>query len=242
MDFSAFSARIAQLSRSLAPLSAAAGRLGVAPLAGREWFELLRCKLLPQVEGPPLLIVAIVGGTNIGKSVVFNHLAGETASAATPLAAGTKHPVCLVPPGLRRPLAAGEAVRAGPASRVAIARRPAGRRGGGPHLLARRPQRAAAAGAAGRPRRPFRRRGQLAAGTVGAANRRCARSLLLTQQKYNDAACKGVFRAANQADKPIVVIFNFCDLEADREFWPQWLARFLRRDRGRARPGLRRAV
>ena len=49
------------------------------------------------------MIVAIVGGTNIGKSVIFNHLAGETASAATPLAAGTKHPVCLVPPGCDDP-------------------------------------------------------------------------------------------------------------------------------------------
>ena len=44
--------------------------------------------------------MAIVGGTNIGKSVMFNHLAGEVASASSPLAAGTKHPVCLVPPEL----------------------------------------------------------------------------------------------------------------------------------------------
>ncbi len=115
-----------------------AERLGVAPLAGREWFELLRCKLLPQVEGPPLLIVAIVGGTNIGKSVVFNHLAGETASAATPLAAGTKHPGMPRAAGLRRSGAAGSALRAFPTAPVAIARRPAGRRGGGPHLLAHR--------------------------------------------------------------------------------------------------------
>ena len=49
---------------------------------------------------------------------------------------------------------------------------------------------------------------------------------LLTQQKYNDAAVKQFFRAAVEAEKPIVVIFNFCDLAADREFWPQWLARF----------------
>ena len=49
---------------------------------------------------------------------------------------------------------------------------------------------------------------------------------LLTQQKYNDAAVKQFFRAAVEADKPIIVIFNFCDLEADRDYWPQWLARF----------------
>ena len=49
---------------------------------------------------------------------------------------------------------------------------------------------------------------------------------LLTQQKYNDAAVKQFFRAAVEADKPIIVIFNFCDLQADRDYWPQWLARF----------------
>ena len=49
---------------------------------------------------------------------------------------------------------------------------------------------------------------------------------LLTQQKYNDAAVKQFFRAAVEADKPIIVIFNFCDLQTDRDYWPQWLARF----------------
>ena len=43
--------------------------------------------------------VVEVGGTNIGKSVVFNHLAGEWVSEVTATASGTKHPVCLVPPG-----------------------------------------------------------------------------------------------------------------------------------------------
>ena len=97
--FLSFAARISQLTRSIETLAASGQRVGVGPPQGREWFDLLQRKLLPQLQGPPLLIVAIVGGTNIGKSVVFNHLAGETASAATPLAAGTKHPVCLVPPG-----------------------------------------------------------------------------------------------------------------------------------------------
>ena len=64
---------------------------------GEEWYELLIHKLVPQAATRPLLVVAIVGGTNIGKSAVFNQLAGETASAVSPLAAGTRHPVCLVP-------------------------------------------------------------------------------------------------------------------------------------------------
>ena len=49
---------------------------------------------------------------------------------------------------------------------------------------------------------------------------------VLTQQKYNDAAVKQFFREAARADKPIIVVFNQCDLEADREYWPLWLATF----------------
>jgi hypothetical protein len=49
---------------------------------------------------------------------------------------------------------------------------------------------------------------------------------VLTQQKYNDAAVKQFFRAAVEAQKPIVVVFNQCELEADRDYWPQWLATF----------------
>ena len=49
---------------------------------------------------------------------------------------------------------------------------------------------------------------------------------VLTQQKYNDAAVKQFFRAAVEADKPIIVVFNQCELEADRDYWPQWLATF----------------
>ena len=48
-------------------------------------------------RGDVPLVAAVVGGTNIGKSAVFNQLAGDNASAVSPLAAGTKHPVCLGP-------------------------------------------------------------------------------------------------------------------------------------------------
>ena len=49
---------------------------------------------------------------------------------------------------------------------------------------------------------------------------------VLTQQKYNDAAVKQFFRAAVEAQKPIVVVFNQCELAADRDYWPHWLATF----------------
>src|SRR3989304_8945785 len=99
-DYASFSARLQTLARAWAALAPAAESLGVASPRDEEWFALLTNKLLPQLNLPPLLVVAIIGGTNIGKSVIFNHLAGENASAATPLAAGTKNPVCLVPPGM----------------------------------------------------------------------------------------------------------------------------------------------
>src|SRR5690606_26014079 len=99
VDFAAWAENIQRLDDALAALAPRARAIGVAPVEGREWHELLVHKLLPQSQSPPLLVVAIAGGTNIGKSVVFNCLAGETASAVSPLAAGTKHPVCLAPPG-----------------------------------------------------------------------------------------------------------------------------------------------
>jgi len=199
--------------------------LGVGPPQGREWFDLLQRKLLPQLQGPPLLIVAIVGGTNIGKSLVFNHLAGETASAATPLAAGTKHPVCLVPLGcddpellhrlfehfeLRAWQSADDPLDDASTDRLYW------------RLGSQVPQRLVLVDAPD-------------VDSDVTVNWQRARSIrqtadvliaLLTQQKYNDAAVKQFFRAAVEADKPIVVIFNFCDLQADRDYWPQWLARF----------------
>ena len=101
--YQSFAAQLQRLYLALAALQPQAAAVGVATPAGQEWFDLLRNKLLPQLDLPPLLVVAIVGGTNIGKSAIFNHLAGEVASASSPLAAGTKHPVCLVPPGLDDP-------------------------------------------------------------------------------------------------------------------------------------------
>ena len=110
--YHSFAAQVQRLDRALTALEPQAAAAGVAPPEGQEWFELLHNKLLPQLDLPPLLVVAIVGGTNIGKSVIFNHLAGEVASASSPLAAGTKHPVCLVPPALADAGLAQAAVRA----------------------------------------------------------------------------------------------------------------------------------
>jgi hypothetical protein len=225
MDFTAFSARIANLARALAALARRAERLGISPLMDREWVELLRCKLLPQVEGTPLLIVAIVGGTNIGKSVVFNHLAGETASAATPLAAGTKHPVCLVPQGcddsaLLARLFEQFELHAWQSPEDPLSDAAAdciywrvGRNVPPRLVLVDAPDVDSDVTVNWQRARAIRQTADVLIA-------------LLTQQKYNDAAVKQFFRAAVEADKPIIVVFNLCDLADDREYWPQWLARF----------------
>lgn len=214
-----------RLHRALAELNAQTRQLGLASAAGEEWFAALEHKLLPQLELPPLLVVAVVGGTNIGKSVLFNHLAGETASAASPLAAGTKHPVCLAPANLD-----------GAATLPRIFEGFEVRRWQSPddpliecdeHLL-------------------FWRGGQAVPDRLllldtpdvdsdAQVNWHRAEQIrhtsdvliaVLTQQKYNDAAIKRFFRKAAEADKPVIVIFNQCELEADRDYWPLWLETF----------------
>lgn len=224
-DYQAFAAEIKRLDRALTALQPAAEAVGVPSPVGQEWLELLRKKLLPQLDQRPLLVVGIVGGTNIGKSLLFNHLAGQVASGVSPLAAGTKHPVCLVPPGVDDPAVLGRLFESFELHAWKSPDDP----------LQESPQ-----------NRLFWRRGErmperlllLDAPDVDSdvtvnwerarAIRRSADVLLavLTQQKYNDAAVKRFFRAAVEADKPIVVLFNQCHPAADARYWPQWLATF----------------
>ncbi|MGA2062181.1 MAG: GTPase [Thermoguttaceae bacterium] len=224
-DFASFAAGLKRLDRALSALEPAAASIGLSAPRQDEWFQLLANKLLPQLDLPPLLVVAIIGGTNIGKSVIFNHLAGENASAATPLAAGTKHPVCLVPPDLCDPALL---QRLFEPFQLHVWHSPDDPLSGGEeNRLYWRPG----------PRMPQR---LLLIDTPDVdsdvpvnwsrakAVRQAADVLVavLTQQKYNDAAVKQFFRAAAQADKPILVLFNQCDLKADADYWPQWLSTF----------------
>ncbi|MFZ9093072.1 MAG: GTPase, partial [Planctomycetaceae bacterium] len=87
----------ADLHRAIGLLEQQIELLDVQAARDQEWYALLTEKLLPQLGSPEFLVVAVTGGTNTGKSSVFNQLAGTRASSASPLAAGTRHPVCLVP-------------------------------------------------------------------------------------------------------------------------------------------------
>ncbi|MDY0170562.1 MAG: GTPase [Thermoguttaceae bacterium] len=225
--FETFADDLRNLDRALHSLAPAAAAVGVAPPAGQEWYELLRRRLLPQLELPPVLIAAVVGGTNIGKSVLFNHLAGEVASAVSPLAAGTKHPVCLAPPGLDDPELLGRLFQAFQLHRwtspdEALEESPEDRLfwRTGPQM----PERLLLLDA------PDVDSDAEVNWQRARAIRQSADVLLavLTQQKYNDAAVKQFFRAAVEADKPVVVLFNQVDLEADAAYWPAWLATFCR--------------
>jgi hypothetical protein len=223
--YCSFAAGVQRLDRALRALEPEAARAGVTPPAGQEWVELLRQKLLPQLDLPPLLVVAIVGGTNIGKSVIFNHVADEVASASSPLAAGTKHPVCLVPADLAEPALLGRlfepfTISAWQSPDDPLLDTPENR------LFWR-------VGSAMPPRLLLLDAPDVDSNvTVNWQRARAIRQTadvlvaVLTQQKYNDAAVKQFFRAAVEARKPIVVVFNQCELEADRDYWPQWLATF----------------
>lgn len=223
LDFHSWAERVRRLDRALSALHSEAARVGVAPPAGEPWYELLAHKLRPQLEAEPLLVVAVVGGTNIGKSLVFNHLAGEMASGVSPLAAGTKHPVCLVPPGfddielLARMFEGFELERWHSAEDPLEA-------SDTHHLFWR-------TGANVPPRLLLLDTPDIDSDALvnwqRAAYIRQASDVLvviLTQQKYNDAAVKQFLREAVRADKAIVLVFNQVHVEGDRDVWPHWLS------------------
>ena len=224
-DYRTWAEHIRQLDAALAAMGPRARSVGAGLPDGEEWFDLLRRRLLPQLEIEPLLVVGVVGGTNLGKSLLFNHLAGELASAVSPLAAGTKHPVCLVPPELENPRILERIFQGFELRRWQSPEDPLQEivenvlfwrvgRNMPPRLLT------------------------LDAPDVDSdvtVNWQRARAIrqsadvlvaVLTQQKYNDAVVKQFFREAVEADKPIIVVFNQVDLEGDREYWPLWLETF----------------
>lgn len=216
---------VPRLALSLGELERLASILELPPLSGREWYDLFTRKLVPQLGQDPYLVVAVTGGTNIGKSVIFNHLAGCKASATSPLASGTKHPVCLTPTdfSLRHDLPAifpAFQLRPSEGATEALA-------SSDEHWLFWRESPAVPANLL-----------LLDTPDVDSdapvnwqradAIRQAADVLVavLTQQKYNDAAVKQFFRHAANEGKPAVVVFNQCELPDDEAYWPLWLETF----------------
>jgi len=224
-DYREYSEEIHRLNFALGELTELA-RLHDVPLPDdARWLQLLRTKLLPQAQLSPHLVVAVVGGTNIGKSVVFNHLAGDHISAISPMAAGTKHPVCLVPEGSDEQqeletLFAGFDVVPWESADQPLMESDADRLFW--LLGSKLPERLMLLDAPD-------------IDSDAQVNWRRAEMIrdvsdvllaVLTQQKYNDAAVVKYFTDAARADKPIIVVFNQCDIERHGEWWPQWLETF----------------
>lgn len=223
--YSACAELVRRLHAAVRQLERQAVALQLPPLAGREWFELLDRKLLPQLTDDAFLVVAVVGGTNIGKSVIFNHLAGCRASATSPFASGTKHPVCLVPPDFEQrhdlhSIFRGFELHSWTASESALEDHPE-------HRLFWRTSEATPSNLLvldtpdidGDVRVNWERADHI---------RQCADVLVavLTQQKYNDAAVKQFFRKAADEDKAVLIVFNQVLLPDDESFWPIWLRTF----------------
>ena len=220
-----FAAAIERLERAVRRLESEADWLRLAPLGEREWFRLIPDKLLPQLTDDAFLVVAVVGGTNTGKSVVFNHLAGTAMSAAVPEAAGTKHPVCLVPTGFSENHAIDE-LFGGFALRDWVSSDEA-RDDSSDDLLFWRELDVVPANmlildtpdidSDARVNWPRADKVRRAADVLIA---------VLTQQKYNDAAVKDFFRRAAIEEKTVVAVFNQCSIPEDEPWWPKWLGTF----------------
>ena len=213
------------LDAAVRELLETAAILQLPPLPQRHWYEVLSRKLLPQLSGEPFLVAAVVGGTNIGKSVVFNHLAGSSVSAISPLASGTKHPVCLIPPGFGerhdlQQVFQGFTLIPWTESASALETHEAH------HLYWKES--------------PLLPPNLIVLDTpdidsdaaVNWHRADCVRHAadvlvaVLTQQKYNDAAVKQFFRKVATDDKAVIVVFNQCLLPEDETYWPMWLGTF----------------
>lgn len=217
-------ARLAQAVRALDPL---ARQMNLPPAESFDWHGNLFQKLLPQLEQEPFLIVAVTGGTNTGKSSIFNHLAGSPTSRTHPNATQTKHPVCSVPRGFLKShdLAAvfpdfevrpwtseNDALQEGPDNLLFVREDPAGTQ----------PQRLLLLDTPdidGTLRTNWRR----AELVRHAADVLVA---ILTQQKYNDAAVREFFEAAAAVDKTVLVVFNMVHWPRQRDVIDGWLATF----------------
>jgi hypothetical protein len=214
-----------ELHRLLGELEQQCAALQVQPLGTFEWFQLLEQKLLPQLSDDAFLVAAVVGGTNIGKSVLFNHLAGSRASATSPLASGTKHATCLVPHGFDDTHDVGSIFPGFTLKEWADPEQALDesdtdwlfwRHGDSlPSnlLVLDTPDIDSDA------RVNWERADKI---------RRTADVLIvvLTQQKYNDAAVKEFFRRAAAEDKFVLVVFNQVHLPDDEPFWPLWMKTF----------------
>ena len=216
--------RACDLVAALLPLAA---DLGLPDAATSDWHGALFGKLRPQVDREPVLVAAVCGGTNTGKSLITNSLVGAEISRSLPEAARTVHPVASLPRGLAARL---DLAGLFPGFRpVAWTSEEDALDTARPDLLVWRED-----AAGGQPQRlvlldtpdidgTLRENWHRAELVRNAADVLVA---VLTQQKYNDAAVREFFAAAAAAGKTVLVVFNMLDWPRQRERVAGWLDTF----------------
>jgi len=228
MHFTQYAQSILELDGLLEPLKHLAESCGVPAPEHESWYALLKHKLVPQLTGKPFLLVAVMGGTNTGKSLIFNHLAGEPFSAVDHRATGTKHPVCIVPQSdstspfetiLARHFDSFQCITWSNAEQPLELT--------DENFLfwlkgANVPERLLLIDT------PDFDADREANWDRAKSIRHAADVLIavLTEQKYNDAAVRRFFREAAEAGKPIIVLFNMIDLDNDKQHFFRWLEQF----------------
>jgi len=227
--YQAWAANVGELCgliEALRPLGAA---LGVPDPIDTQWYGQLFGKLRPQVTREAVLVAAVCGGTNTGKSLLTNVLVGSPITQSVPEAARTRCPVASLPRGMAgridiASLFPGFTPREWTGTEDSL-----GGGAEGDDLLVWREDPGG--------RQPPRLilldtpdvDGTLRENWHRAELVRNACDVLiavLTQQKYNDAAVRDFFAAAAAARKSVIVVFNMVDWPRQRERIGGWLRTF----------------
>ena len=228
VSLAAWSGGVVELCFCLEALEPLTRSLGVADPRDTEWHGALFGKLRPQLDREPLLVVAVCGGTNTGKSLIANTVVGSEISRSVPEAARTRHPVVSLPRGLAeridlaalfpgftpQPWGGEDDALDLTETNVLVWREDAG---------GEQPQRLVLLDTHdidGTLRDNWRRAELIrnACDVIVA---------VLTQQKYNDAAVRDFFAAAAAAGKTLFVVFNMVDWPAQRQVIAGWLQTFM---------------
>ncbi len=227
LTFAAWAGRVVELCDIVSGLEPLAVDLGLPMPTDTDWYGALLGKLRPQVSRNPVLVVAVCGGTNTGKSLITNTLVGAEISRSLPEAARTIHPVASLPRGLASDgglaglfpgfelaewTSDDDALDASRGDVLVWREDPTGNQPARLVILD-------TPDIDGTLRENWRR----AELVRDAADVLVA---VLTQQKYNDAAVREFFTAAAASDKAVIVVFNMVDWPRQRERLGGWLATF----------------
>lgn len=228
LTYAAWAERVALLCGAVESLDRAVEGLGAEEPSDAGWRGQLFEKLRPQVAGEPVMVTAVCGGTNTGKSLIANALAGAPLSRSVLEAARTRHPVASVSAELvsRDDVARlfpGFQVRPWTSDDDALS-------DSEEHVLFVRPE--------GTGRQPAWLAlldtpdidGTLCDNWARAELVRNTADLLvavLTQQKYNDAAVRNFFQDAARAGKTVIVVFNMIEWPDQQSRLGGWLAGFV---------------